>query len=171
MESDIIKAIVAFDKNYGIGHGNDLLAYLPKDLKRFKEITKNNVVIMGRKTLESLPNGEPLKDRINIVLTRDKSFTKEGVIVMHSIDYLLAYMWILEVLNGVEVFIIGGQEIYEQLIPHCTALYVTKIHHKFKADKHFPNLDKLNDWKITEESEIHNEGDLDYQYLTYERVE
>lgn len=166
-----MKAIVAVDSNFGIGYNGDLLAYLPKDLKRFKEITKNNVVIMGRKTLESLPNGEPLKDRYNIVLTRDENFRKKDVLVMHSIEHLLAYTWLLEVVNGLDCFVIGGGEIYEKLLPEINTIYVTKIHNSFKADTYFPNLDKLKGWKITEESEIHNEGGLEYQYVTYERIE
>ena len=126
---------------------------------------------MGRKTLESLPNGEPLKDRYNIVLTRDEGFRKKDVLVMHSIEHLLAYTWLLEVVNGLDCFVIGGGEIYEKLLPEINTIYVTKIHNSFKADTYFPNLDKLKGWKITEESEIHNEGGLEYQYVTYERIE
>lgn len=167
-----MKAIVAVTaEDWAIGYKNDLLAYLPKDLKRFSKLTKNNVVIMGRKTLESLPNGEPLKDRYNIVLTKDENFRKKDTLVMHSIDHLLAYIWLIEVINGIDTFVIGGGSIYEQLLPHINIVYVTKIHNKFKADTYFPNLDKLKEWRITEESEIYNEGGLEYQYITYERIE
>ena len=125
---------------------------------------------MGRKTLESLPNGEPLKDRINIVLTRDKDYKKDGTVVINSIEHLTAYMWLLETLKGVEVFVIGGGQIYEELLPFIDTTYVTKINHKFKADTYFPNLDKLDDWKLDNESEVHNEGGLEYKYTTYRRI-
>jgi dihydrofolate reductase len=159
------------DLNWAIGNNNDLLCYLPNDLKRFKEITKNNVVIMGRKTLESLPNGQPLKDRYNIVLTRDENFRKKDTLVMHSIKHLLAYTWLLQVVNGLDCFVIGGGEVYKQLLPEINEIYVTKINHKFdEADTYFPNLDKSDEWIITEESETYNEGGLEYKFITYKKV-
>ncbi|MGJ0846455.1 dihydrofolate reductase [Tissierella praeacuta] len=167
----MIKAIVAVSEDWSIGYKGDLLCYLPKDLKRFKEITQNNAVIMGRKTLESLPNGEPLKDRYNIVLTRDANFRKKDTLVMHSIQHLLAYTCLLEVINGLDIYVIGGGEIYEQLLPEIDTIYVTKINHRFnKADTYFPNLDKMKEWNVVEESEIHNEGGLEYKFMTYKRI-
>ena len=127
---------------------------------------------MGRKTLESLPNGEPLKDRYNIVLTRDENFRKKDTLVMHSIEHLLAYTWLLQVVNGLDCFVIGGGEVYKQLLPEINEIYVTKINHKFdKADTYFPNLDKSDEWRITEESETYNEGGLEYKFITYKRVD
>lgn len=165
--------IVATDLNWAIGYENKLLTYeLKSDLSRFRQLTKNNIVIMGRKTLESLPNGKPLPDRTNIVITKDPSFQKNGVTAVNSIKLLKAQLYLLEKLNDVEVFIIGGQSIYEKFLEFCETIYVTKINHKFEqADTHFPNLDKLKEWKITETSETHNEGGLEYQFIKYERIE
>ena len=161
--------IVAMGLSGEIGYRNDLLTYLPKDLLRFKKMTENNIVVMGRKTLESLPNGEPLPNRTNIVITRDKGFTKKGVTAVCSVELLKAQLFLLEIINGANVFVIGGGQIYKELLPDVDTIYVTKLHHKFKADTYFPELDP-KEWKITEESEMQNEGGLDYQYLTYERV-
>ena len=168
-----MKMIVATDLNWSIGAENKLLTYeLKSDLQRFKQLTKDNIVVMGRKTLESLPNGSPLPDRTNIVITKDHGFQKEGVIAVNSIKMLKAELFLLEIMNGVEVFIIGGQSIYEQFINDVDTVYVTKINHKFEhADTYFPNLDKLKEWKITETSEMHNEGGLEYQFVKYERIE
>lgn len=168
-----MKMIVACDNNWAIGANNKLLTYeLKLDLQRFKKLTKNSIVVMGRKTLESLPNGNPLPDRTNIVITKDHGFQKEGVIAVNSIKLLKAELFLLEALNGVEVFIIGGQSIYENFINDVSVIYVTKINHKFeKADTYFPNLDKLKEWKITETSETHNEGGLEYQFIKYERID
>ena len=127
---------------------------------------------MGRKTLESLPNGEPLKDRYNIVLTRDENFREKDTLIMHSIEHLLAYAWLLQVINGLDCFVIGGGEVYKQLLPEINEIYVTKINHKFdKVDTYFPNLDKSDEWRITEESETYNEGGLEYKFITYKRVD
>lgn len=167
-----MKMIVAADLNWSIGFENDLLAFLPRDLKRFKKLTEGNIVVMGRKTLESLPFGKPLPDRTNIVITKDHGFQKEGVIAANSIKLLKAELFLLEALNNIDVFIIGGQSIYEQFINDISEIYVTKINHKFKqVDTHFPNLDKLKEWEIKETSEIHNEGGLEYQFIKYERTE
>lgn len=160
------------DLNNAIGINGQLLSFLPKDLARFKRITEgeNKAVVMGRKTLESLPNGKPLPNRTNIVVTRDESFTQEGVTAMCSLDLLRAQAFILEVINGVEIFVIGGGEIYRELLPDVDTIYVTQLHHKFKADTYFPKID-MSEWEVTEESEIQNEGGLEYQYITYERID
>lgn len=164
--------IVAVDSNWSIGLEGDLLCYIPGDLQRFRKLTKDNIVVMGRKTLDSLPNGEPLPDRTNIVITKDHGFQKEGVIAVNSIKMLKAELFLLEVMNGVEVFIIGGESIYNQFLNDVSFIYVTKINHKFeKVDTYFPNLDKLKEWKVTETSEMHNEGGLEYQFVKYERNE
>lgn len=164
-----MRAIVAVDNNWGIGKNNDLLCYLPKDLKRFKQITKGNIVLMGRKTLESLPNGEPLPNRYNIVLTSNKEYTNKDVLVSNSIPDLLAYSWLIKAMKGVETYVIGGQSIYQQLLPECDMVYVTKINHTFDADKFFPNLDEMKEWYVADESETQNENGLEYMYLTYKR--
>lgn len=164
-----MKAIVAVDNNWGIGKDNDLLCYLPKDLRRFKQKTYGNIVVMGRKTLESLPNGKSLPDRYNIVLTNNKEYTNKDVLISNSIPDLLAYSWLIKIMKGVETYVIGGQSIYEQLLPECDTVYVTKINHTFKADRSFPNLDEMEEWYIADKSEMQNEGGLEYRYVTYKR--
>lgn len=166
-----IKAIVAVDKNWGIGRNNKLLAHLPSDLQRFKAITEGNIVVMGRKTLESLPNGNPLPNRINIVITRDKLFSKEGVIAVNSIEHLSNYMRILEVVDDVDCYVIGGGQIFERLLEFCNEVLITKINHKFEVDTYFPNLDKSKEWEIADESEPQYENGYEFTYITYKRKE
>ena len=127
---------------------------------------------MGRNTLESLPNGNPLPNRTNIVLTTDTGFQKEGVIGVNSINQLKAELYLLETVNNMNVYIIGGASIYRQFLKDCTEILVTKINHKFdKVDTYFPNLDKLDEWKIAEESETYNENGYEYKYVTYKRID
>lgn len=171
---NILKMIVAVDNRWAIGYKNNLLCHLPNDLKRFKQLTsgENKIVVMGRKTLDSLPNGEPLVNRINIVITRDHGFQKKGVIVVNSVKQLKAELTLLEMVNNMDIFIIGGQSIYDCFIDDVSEIYVTKINHKFdKADAYFSNLDKSDEWKAEEESETHNEGGLEYKFITYKRTD
>ena len=115
--------IVAVSENYAIGKDNKLLFNLPSDLKYFKEKTLNKVVVMGRRTFNSLPF-KPLKNRINIVLTTDESFTYQGVIVVHSFEELFKE---LEKYNDDDIFIIGGSSIYNKLLNKCRLAYITKV--------------------------------------------
>ena len=165
-----MKMIVAVDENWSIGNENKLLAHLPSDLKRFKKLTEGNVVVMGRKTLESLPDGKPLPNRLNVVVTTDEKFEQADIVVSNSLDNLKAELFLSEIMNGAEIFIIGGQSVYEQCIDDVDTIYVTKIHHEFKSvDAFFPNLDESNEWQIVEESKIYHENGLDYVFTTYAR--
>ena len=119
-----MKAIVAVDLNWGIGYRGNLLQRIPEDMKFFKQMTLGKVVIMGRETFESLPGKEPLKDRINIVLSKDECFTNEKVTICRSLDELF---YELKKYNSDDVFVIGGESIYTQLLPYCSEVYVTKI--------------------------------------------
>lgn len=158
--------IVAVDKNWAIGRKNELLVRIPSDHKMFREETMNKVVVLGRKTLETFPNGLPLKGRTNIILSRDKNYTVKDAIVAHSIEELLE---ILKNYSSEDVYIIGGQTIYEQMLPYCDTAHITKIDHAYEADAYFPNLDESGEWKITAESEEQTYFDLEYQFLKYER--
>ncbi|GHV26649.1 dihydrofolate reductase [Bacteroidia bacterium] len=136
-----ISIIVAVGKNNEIGQGNDLLCHLPADLNHFKEITSGHTIIMGRKTFESLPKGA-LPNRKNIVISRNKDLKIEGATVYDSLDYAL-----LKLIDEEEVFIIGGAQIYRQMLPDADKLYLTKIHADFpEADVFFPEI-KYNEWK------------------------
>ena len=162
-------AIVAVDNNWAIGRDNQLLAHLPTDLERFKEITRETIVVMGRKTLESLPGGNPLPLRDNVVLTRDKNYEKEGVIVIDNFTKALTHVRLQSLQNNQVVSIIGGSSIYKQFLPFCHTVYVTKIDHEFEgADSFFPNLDEQEGWTMKEGEKIEENG-YSYQYLIYTR--
>lgn len=158
--------IVAVDKNWAIGNKGKLLVTIPADQKLFREETRGKVVVMGRKTLDSLPSGQPLRDRTNIVLTRNKEFTKKGVVVLHEIKETLEY---LKQFPSEDVFIIGGEEIYRQFLPYCDTAHVTWIDFAYQADTHFPNLDKDPEWHVTDESDEQTYFDLCYEFRKYER--
>ena len=158
-----MQAIVAVSQDWGIGIGGGLLFRLPSDLRRFKALTLGHTVIMGRKTLLSLPKGRPLPERRHLVLSRQPDFAPEGVEVIHSIDALLP-------LAEEDAFVIGGQQVYEQLLPHCTRVYVTKVLSAPPADAFFPNLDNDPAWSVVSADPIRQESGLSFRYVEYERT-
>ena len=161
-----MKLIAAADKNWAIGKDNSLLISIPEDMKFFRKTTSGHVIVMGRKTLESFPNGAPLKNRVNIVMTRDNGYKKDGAIIVHDIDELRNA---LKNYDGDGVFVIGGGSIYELLLPMCDTAYITKIDKTFDADTYIPNLDKSSEWKIAQESEQFKHNDIGYRFITYIR--
>lgn len=160
--------IVSVDKNWAIGHQNRLLVRIPNDMKNFRRLTTGNVIVMGRKTLESFPQGQPLADRVNIVLTKNKDYQVKGAVVVNSMDALLKE---LENYGDKQVYVAGGESIYRQLLPYCKKAVITKIDESYEADTYFPDLDKDEEWRITEESEEQTYFDICYTYVTYERKE
>ena len=161
-----MNAIAAVDANWAIGNKNRLLTSIPADMKFFREKTMGHVVVMGRKTLESFPNGLPLKNRVNIVLTANRSYKVKDAIIVHTKEELLEE---LKKYDSNELYVIGGGSIYEMLIPYCDTAYITKIDHVYAADKYFPNLDQMDDWEMTEVSEEQTCFDLEYVFAKYER--
>jgi len=161
-----MKTIVAVDNNWGIGKEGDLLVHLPGDLKYFKEKTLGKVVVMGRTTFESLPGKKPLKDRVNIVLSRNPDFRPADCIRCKSMGELFK---VLENYNMEDVFIIGGEDIYKQFSPYCSGHLVTKINAVFDADKYFENLDQRSDLERVCESEAHNDNGVEYRFTEYKR--
>ncbi|MFV0466501.1 MAG: dihydrofolate reductase [Lachnospiraceae bacterium] len=159
--------IVAVDKNWAIGCGNKLLVSIPADMKFFRETTAGKVVIMGRKTLESLPNGLPLKNRTNFVLTENKQFQVKDATVVHTVEQLMTE---LEPFHSKDIYVIGGESIYRLLLPYCDTAHVTKIDYAYSADTFFPNLDKDPEWEVTADSEEQTYFDLEYYFLKYERI-
>lgn len=159
--------IVAVDKNWAIGKDNDLLVSIPADMKFFRETTTNKVVVMGRKTLESFPQGMPLKNRTNIVLTRDKNYKVKDAVIVHTIEEVLDTV---KEYDEQDVYVIGGATIYEQLLPHCTTAHVTKIDHAYEADTFFPNLEDHPEWAVTGISEEQTYFDLEYYFVKYEKI-
>ena len=161
-----MKAILAADKNWGIGYNNHLLVSIPSDMKFFRQTTTGKVVVMGRKTLESFPNGMPLKNRTNIVLTGNQNYQVKDAIVVHSEDELMEE---LKKYDTDDVYVIGGESVYRMMLPYCDTAYVTKIDRAFQADTFFPNLDEMDEWVRTEESEEQTCFDLEFCFTKYER--
>lgn len=161
-----MKAIVAVDKNWAIGKGNDLLVKIPSDQKFFRQETSGHVVVMGRKTLESFPGGMPLKNRTNIVLTKKQNYDGKGALVVHSLEELLKE---LKKYADEDIYVVGGGQIYELLLPYCNLIHVTKINFAYEADTYFPNLDEMPEWQITASSEEQTYFDLEFEFLQYER--
>ena len=160
--------IVAVDKNWAIGKDNKLLVSIPQDMKFFRETTIGKVVVMGRKTLETFPGGQPLKQRTNIVLTTDKNYSVKDAIVVHTSDELLEE---LKKYNDEDIFVIGGESIYRQMLPYCTLAHVTKINHVYEADTYFPNLDEMDEWAVTGVSDEQTYFNLEYEFVRYERMQ
>ena len=162
-----MKIIASADKNWGIGKDNELLVRISDDMKRFRKMTTGNVVVMGRKTLESFPNRSPLPNRVNIVLTGDENYHPQGAVAVHSIEELLE---ILKAYDTDDVFVIGGGSVYRQLLDLCDTAYITKIDFSYEADAWFPNLEERDDWKLAEESGKQTCSGVAYTYQKYERV-
>ena len=158
--------IVAVDSNWAIGNKNKLLVSIPNDMKFFRQETTGKVIVMGRKTLESFPQSQPLKNRTNIILTTDKSYTVKGAIVVHSINELLEE---LKKYNDDEIYVIGGDSVYRQMLPYCKVAHVTKIDHAYEADTYFPNLDADDEWEVTACSDEQTYFDIAYEFVKYER--
>ena len=159
--------IVSVDNNWGIGYENGLLFHLPEDLKFFKSMTTGKNVVMGEKTFFSLPRQKPLPNRNNIVLSDNKELKIDGVIVVNTLDDLLEE---LKKYDADDVFIIGGQAVYSLMLPYCSTAYVTHVDAVKKADKFFPNLKEMKDWKLVYTSEPQNSGELCFTYNTYKRI-
>ena len=160
--------IVAADKNWGIGKDGQLLTHLSGDLKYFKERTLGKAVVMGRKTLESLPGGRPLPGRANIVLTANPDYEKGGCVIVHSMDELRKKC--LEYPDD-GVMIIGGATLYNELMEECKSLFITKIYDEFEADAFIKNADELPDYKVVWQSEMQEEHGIRYQFFEYKRDE
>lgn len=158
--------IVAVDKNWAIGFQNKLLNSIPEDMKFFRETTTGHVVVMGRKTLESFPNGRPLKNRTNVVITRQKDYKVPGAVVVHSVEEALEY---LKAFKSEDIYVIGGASIYEQMLPYCDVAHVTVMDYAYQADTWFPNLDKMEDFVVAADSEEKTYFDLEYCFKMYVR--
>lgn len=160
-----LSAIVAMAEDGLIGKNNQLPWHLPADLQHFKSITTGHPILMGRKTYESI--GRPLPNRMNIILTRSPSFAAPGCVVVTSIEDALRYAALQ---HKQEIFIIGGADLYKQLLPRIQRIYLTQVHHHFSGDVYFPVLNK-NEWKEIEC--IHHAADeknaYDYSFLILER--
>ncbi len=158
----MITAIAAVSRSWGIGRDNDLLFNIPEDKKNFRSITLNHTVIMGRKTLLSLPGGKPFKNRRNIVLSRDMSFSAEGAEVCRSVAEAL------KLAGNEDAYVAGGGEIYRQMLPFCRFALITIVDAEPRAEVFFPDLDNTEGWELTEVSAEKEYEGLKYKFCTYE---
>ncbi|MHC6180127.1 dihydrofolate reductase [Clostridium sp. JNZ X4-2] len=158
----MLNIIAAINQNYVLGRDNQLIWHIPEDLKRFKKITWGKTIIMGRKTFESLP--KVLPGRKHIVVTRDENYSilDNRVTVIHSIKHILKYKY-----SPQEVFITGGAQLYTQMLPYCSRLYLTEIMSFEDGDAHFPEFNRKG-YKVIE-YEKHCDKNIKYTFLTFEK--
>ena len=162
-----MNVIAAVDSNWAIGLNNKLLVSIPDDMKFFRQTTMGKVVVMGRRTLESFQNGLPLRERVNIILSRNPEFQVKGATVVHSMEKLHEE---LKKYNTEDIYVIGGESIFTQLLEECDVAHITKIDFAYTADRHFPNLDEDPKWKLAADSEEQTYFDLEFYFLRYEKV-
>lgn len=155
--------IVNVDINWAIGTDNHLLFNIPEDMKFFKNTTIDGVIIMGKNTLLSLPDSKPLPNRINIVLST--SLNRNDCIICKNISQLTKQ---LEKINNKKVFVIGGEQIYRQLLPYCKTAYVTKVFKNGNGTSFFPNLDKSDNWKLIHQGQKYIYNNIEYCFCQYE---
>ena len=158
--------IVAVDENWAIGYNNELLVSIADDMKFFRKTTTGKVVIMGRKTLEALPNQSALVGRKNIVLTRNKDYEAKDVCLCHSVEDVLEKV---KNVDSKDVYVIGGGQIYKEFLPYCDTAHITKVDYSYEADTYISDFDKLKDWRITGQSDEHTYFDICYEFVRYER--
>ncbi len=154
--------IVAVDKNWGIGKDGDLLVSLKPDMAFFRRMTEGKTVILGRKTLESFPGGNPLKGRTHIVFSRTLAADTAGIHVIKNLETLKKLNMDLS-----DSFVIGGEAVYRLMLPYCETAYITKIDRAFDADTYFPDLDALPNWQCEEILERFSENGVNAEIIVY----
>ena len=158
-----MKAILHADKNWGIGKNNGLMFSIPADMKFFRETTSGNVVVMGANTLKSFPGGRPLKNRVNIVLSRSMAYRDDCKIV-RSLDELFAE---IKKYGSDKVYVIGGAMLYKTLLPYCDEVLVTKVDAEGEPDAYFENLDKNPDFQLVYQSDVVETNGFSIRFTTY----
>jgi len=163
-----LEIICAVDKGWNIGYCGHMLCRISNDLKRFKQLTTGHIIIMGRKTLESLPGGQALPGRINIVLTRNKEYKQDNAMTINSLKELFTLLNKINPNRKLTNFVIGGEQIVRQLLPYCGKAHITKILKEFKeVDTTIPNLDQEEGWIMESQTNTFIENGLTYKYVTY----
>ncbi|MCI6858575.1 MAG: dihydrofolate reductase [Eubacterium sp.] len=160
-----MKLIAAADNNWAIGKDGELLIRIPEDMRFFSRMTTGNVVVMGRKTLDSFPGGMPLPKRTNIVLTHDPNYDGRGAVVVHSEEELKEE---LKKYETDSIFAAGGASIYKMLLPYCDKAYITRLDYEYEADTYMPNLDDKPEWKLVTKGEERTCFDLIFHFNVYE---
>ena len=158
-------AIVNITPKWGIGFDHSLLVHIHADMRRFRMQTEHHTIIVGRKTLSTFPNGKPLKNRDNIVMTRNPDFSAEGAITCADLDALKK---LISDRDPDTVFVCGGESVYRLLLPYCDKAVVTLSYVETEADRFFPNLNRMKQWKLTSIGEKQYEGELAYRFLEYQ---
>lgn len=158
---------VTADANWGIGHNDNLLIQIPRNQKMFLEETKGKVLVMGRKTLATFPQGMPLGGRTNIILSANAKLQIKGATVVHSLEELFEE---LKQYPDEDIYVVGGESVYKQLLPYCNVAHVVKMDHAYTANKFFPDLEKEKEWKLTADSDEYTYFDIAYEFLRYERM-
>jgi dihydrofolate reductase len=161
-----MKLIAAVDNNWAIGNKGALLVRIRTDQMNFRALTTGKVVILGRKTLETFPQKQPLANRTNIILSKNPDYKVKDAIVVHSMDELMEE---IKKYDTDDVFVIGGESIYKALEPMCDTAIITKVEHSYEADAYFPNLDESPEWELVEEGEEQTCFDLSFTFNTYKR--
>ncbi|MBP3322246.1 MAG: dihydrofolate reductase [Clostridia bacterium] len=169
-----MKLVVAVDKEWGIGYKGGLLAAVKADLAHFRELTVGKTVVLGSTTLKTFPGGRPLKNRKNLILSRNPDFAPEGATVLRSVKEVLDYQ---KEHPEQELVVIGGASIYEQMLPYCDTAYVTLFEASFKKDTYFPNLDADPHWQCVQlgqqmksTKETDTVDGMTYRFATYKRT-
>lgn len=158
--------ICAVDEKWGIGRDGDLLIRIPEDMKYFRDKTMGKTIIMGRKTLESLPHGKPLAGRNNIVLTSNKKFHCEGAIIVHDETEMRGAIQSL----GEPCLLIGGASIYNSFYSLCEEIYITKIHADLGADTFIKDISRAPDFILCDESVELEYNNIKYTHQVYRHV-
>lgn len=159
-----LKLIAACDTRCGIGRDGELLVRISEDMKRFRRLTMGGTVVYGRKTLDTFPGKKPLPKRNNIVLSRNRELFLEGATVVHSTCELM------ELLDGMDgtIWVIGGAQIYEQLLPYCKEAYITRLYGDLDADTFIADIASLKEWTLIDASDIFEDG-IKYRFELYSR--
>ena len=159
--------IAAVDRNWAIGNKGQLLVRIPGDHRMFRQETLGKVIVYGRKTLETFPMSQPLDRRVNIVMSTNPNYKVNNATVVHSIEELLE---VVSAYPSEDVYVIGGESIYRQLLPYCDTAHITKVDYAYEADAYFPDLDKDPDWEITADSDEQTYFDIAYTFVRYNRI-
>lgn len=158
-----MKLIAIIDRAWAIGRDGDQLLYLSADLRRFRALTRGHAVILGRKTLSTFPGGRPLKDRRNLILSRDPAFAPEGAEVFRDVESLLSAA-------PADAFVLGGGSVYAALVDFCDTAFLTQVDRTFPgADTFFPDLSRRPGWQLAETGEWQEEAGVPFRYVTWRK--
>ncbi len=158
--------VVTVDENWAVGRQDKLLVQIPADQRNFQRLTMGGTVVMGRKTLQAMPQGQPLYGRNNIILSENRDFKVRGTQVLHSLEELYDK---IKNISDEDIYVCGGESLYRQLLKQCDTAYVTMVEKAYDADRYFENLDRNEEWELLEESDEQTYFDITYYFRKYGR--